>query len=251
MVEGSTEIITGTLGAGKSLCGADKGMDALVEGCVVITNLEYYPDKIAEWMRIEYGLIFDSARLIILKRASIADFQNFAMRGNEKRTVTMILDEAALDIGARDWQKHSDEQFNFVILCRKLGIHLVLIAQDANDIDKRIRAKMQREVHCRSLNKLPFLDGVLKMPIFIRVTYSIELGKRPMRLGAKFYWKAKSWGMYNTKTLHGAKAQLFEALDQAPENDLERVQYSVWPYMLAGATTFISSLIVVCLFGNF
>lgn len=251
MVEGSTKIITGTLGAGKSLAGADEGLEKLTLGGVVITNLEYYPEKIAEWMRIEYALKFDPSRLVILKRASIADFQNFAMRGNEKRTVTMILDEAALDIGARDWQKHSDEQFNFVILCRKLGIDLVLIAQDANDIDKRIRAKMQQEVHCRSLMKMPFLDGLIKLPIFIRVTYSIELGKKPMRLGAKWFWKAQSWGMYNTKALHGAKAQLFEALEQAPLDDLERIEYSVWPYMLAGAATFISTLSIVCLYGNF
>jgi len=244
MNEGSTTVITGTLGGGKSLAGADAVMEHLSKGGTAITNIEMDRESLRKWMHEEYGLVMDDKRLVLLSKATIADFHNLAQRGNEKHTVLMVLDEAALDIGARSWKDHSDEQFNFVILCRKLIIDLVLIAQDANDIDKRIRGKMQREIHCRSLLKLPFLGGISGLPIFIRVTYSIEVGKKPWRVGAQFFWKAQSWGHYKSHALHGAKAQIFEALEQSDSSDLQRVQYDSKPVYYIVITTTVTSIIV-------
>lgn len=240
-VEGSTTVITGTLGGGKSLAAVDEGMTHLSKGGTVIANIPMYPEKIAKWMRDEFGLIFDPSRLISLQQASIADFQRLAKRGNDRHTVMMILDEAALDVGARDWKKHSDEQFNFVILCRKLKISLVMIAQDANDIDSRIRQKMQTEIHCRSLMNLPMLADLVRLPVFIRVRYTIEVGKKPWRVGAKWFWKAQSWGMFDSHALHGAKAEAFAALEEATSEDLQRVQYSPWPYIVAAGAAGVCS----------
>lgn len=241
--EGSTRVITGTLGGGKSMAAVDEALEHLSKGGTVITNIPIYRDKVAEWMRDEFGLIMDQKRLVLLDQASIGDFQNLAQRGNEKNTVMMVLDEAALDIGARDWKAHSDEQFNFVILCRKLIIDLVLIAQDANDVDKRIRQKMQTEVHCRSLMNLPVLAGLVRLPIFIRVNYTVEVGKKPWRTGAKFFWKAQSWGFYDSHALHGAKASMYAALEVADSSDLARVKYERWPYVLAVGTAFVTSVL--------
>lgn len=236
-VEGSTTVITGTLGGGKSLAAVDLGMDHLSKGGTVIANIPIYREKVAAWMKDEFGLVMDQKRLVLLDQASIADFQNLAMRGNDRHTVMMLLDEAALDVGARDWKKHSDEQFNFVVLCRKLKIDLVLIAQDANDIDKRIRQKMQTEINCRSLMNLPVIGDFIRLPVFIRVRYTIELGKKPWRTGAKWSWKAPSWGMFDSHALHGAKAEMFGALEQSAASDLERVKYNPLPYYFLGLWT--------------
>jgi hypothetical protein len=244
--EGSTAIITGALGSGKTLAGADFGMNHLSYGGTVITNMPMYRDKLRTWMDEEFGLVMDDDRLRLLGRTSISNFHNLAMRGSEGNTVMMILDEAALDVGARDWAKHSDEQFNFVVLCRKLCIDLVLIAQDSVDVDKRIRGKMQREIHCRSLMK--FWDGV-KIPIFIRVPYTLEVGKKPWRRRPTWHWKAQSWGYFDSHGLHGEKAEIFGALEQAKSAPLQRKKYDPLPYYLALGSSAITST-ATCLLGN-
>jgi len=221
--EGSTTIITGTLGGGKSAHAVELLMEWLASGLTVVTNIEVYPEEIARWLKEEYGKIFDPDRLRVIKAETMDDFHQYAVRG-----AAFVIDEAALDVGARDWAKHSDAQFNFVILVRKLRIHLVLIAQDANDIDKRIRQKMQTEVHCRSLMNMwtvPGEDPIFKLPIFVRVRYTIQLGKKPQRTGCKFQWKSKAFGLYNSHALHGKKAKDFESLGEASDIPLESVTY--------------------------
>lgn len=244
--EGSTTVITGTLGGGKSLCGVDIGMDRLVEGGTMLTNIPMYRDKIAQWMEEEYGLIMDQDRLKILSQESINNFQDLAIRGTPENPVMMVLDEAALDVGARDWAKHSDEQFNFVVLCRKLYIDLVLIAQDSNDIDKRIRQKMQTEIHCRSM--MNFFDWA-RIPIFIRVPYTVEMGKKPWRRKPSWHWKAKSWGMFDSHALHGGKAKMFAALEECKTGKLQRKQYNPLPYYVALGTS-TATATISCLLGN-
>jgi len=249
-VEGSTKVITGSLGGGKTAHGVELAMEHLSRGGTVVTNVPIHTQAIAEWMRDEFGLVFDLNRLILLKTASIREFQDMARRGNDKNTVLMVLDEAALDLNAHDHRTLSRETFNFVVLCRKLSIDLVLIAQDANDVDKQIRQKMQQEVHCRSLRKFFSLGGLIDgPPIFVRVTYVLELGKKPWRQSAKFSWGSPAFGKYDSKALHGEKAQLFEALNRADSSELARIKYNPLPYYaVAGAATAISAVVTtLCL----
>jgi len=244
MTEGSTTVITGSLGGGKTLYGAGMMMDRLSRGATCITNVVVYPEKIAQWIRDEFGLIFDPARLVILSQASIRNFHELAVRGNDENATFMLLDESALDLNSRDWQTLSRDLFNFVVLCRKLGIELCLIAQDATDIDKQLRKKMQREVHCRSLKNLPFL-GAFKLPIFIRVTYVLTVGSKPWRTGVNMTWKGDAWGYFDSKALHGEKALQFNQLAVAKSERLGRVQFdpvTLWAPLLGA---FFSALIVL------
>lgn len=247
MKEGSATIVTGSLGGGKGLCAVDLIMEHLSFGGTVVTNIPLFVEKIAEWLRDEFALIFDPERLILLKQDSIRDFHRLAIRGNQDNTVLMVLDEAALDIGARDWATLNDEVFNFVVLVRKMKIDLVLVAQDANDVDKRIRQKMQREIHCRSLKN--FWSWVT-LPVFVRVDYSLSIGRKPWKRGARFHWKAESWGMFDSHALHGEKAQAFSALAVAKGGTLQRVQYSPTPYYIAAAIASAVSAISTCLLAS-
>lgn len=248
MKEGSATIITGSLGGGKGLCAVDLALEHLSYGGTVVTNIPCYVDRVAQWMRDEFGLIYDPARFVQLKQSTVRNFHELAVRGNQDNTVLMILDEAALDISARDWSTLPDEVFNFVVLARKLKIDLVLVAQDANDVDKRIRQKMQREIHCRSLkNFLPWLQ----LPVFVRVEYALSLGKKPWRRRATWHYKSESWGMFDSHALHGEKAEAFSALAEAKGGSLERVQYDPKPYYAIAAVTTIVSALTVCLSANF
>lgn len=243
-VEGSTTVITGTLGGGKSLAAVDFAMDRLALGGTVLTNIPMYRDKLEEWMRDEWGLKMDQSRLIDIGQESIENFQNVAVRGNSKVPSMMVLDEAALDLNARDWKNRTDEEFNFVVLARKLRIDLIFIAQDATDMDKQIRKKMQTEIHCRSM--MNYFEG-FKLPLFFRVRYTIQLNGKPWRRGVDVKWKAQSWGMFDSHALHGEKASLYAALGVANEQELEQVITDAKPYYVATAVAAAASALVTIL----
>lgn len=233
--EGSTKIITGALGGGKTLHGVELILEHLSIGGTVVTNIALRPDDIADRLKDEYGLVMDRTRLVMLQEGTIREFQDHAIRGTRNLTVLMVLDEAALDLNAHDYKTLARETFNFVVLVRKLKIDLVFIAQDANDVDKQIRQKMQSEVHCRSLRKFLSLGGLFGgLPVFVRVTYVLELGKKPWRQSAKFTYGSPAFGLYDSHALHGDKASAFAALASANDGALQRVKYSFWPYGVAG-----------------
>jgi len=242
--EGSTTVITGTLGGGKSLCAVDLGMDRLAIGGTVITNIPMYREKIRTWLEEEHGKRMDDSRLILLNQDTISNFQQFAKRGTGKLPVMLILDEAALDLNARDWKDRNEGEFNFVILARKLRIDLVFIAQDATDIDKQIRKKMQREIHCRSLKNL---FEFLSLPIFVRVPYTIQINGKPWRGKPIIKWKAQSWGMFDSHALHGQRAKDYEKLEEAPDDPLEDIIKNNKPYYAIMAMAAITALIVTFL----
>lgn len=243
-VEGSTTCITGTLGGGKSLCAVDMGMDRLARGGTVLSNIPMNRERLAQWMRDEHGKHMDQSRLIEIGQESIDNFQDMAVRGNAKLPTMMLLDEAALDLNARDWKSRTDEEFNFVVLARKLKIDLVFIAQDAADIDKQIRKKMQKEIHCRSL--MSMFDEV-KVPLFVRVHYSIQLNGKPWRRKVEVKWKAQSWGMFDSYALHGEKAKLYAALNIANDAELEEVVKDARGYYYAVACAAVASGLVTIL----
>lgn len=242
--EGSTTGITGSLGGGKTLHGVELMMERIALGGVVSTNVPLYPDKIGKWLRGEYGLKLDEKRIRLLGNASIRDFHSFAVRGGSRVGAMMVLDEAALDLNAHDHRSLARETFNFVVLCRKMGIDLIIITQDAGDVDVQIRKKFQKEIHCRCLKKFLSAGGLLpELPIFVRVTYVLELGKKPMRQGAKFAFGSPAFGMYDTHALHGSKALEFSKLEMATDEPLERIKYPVWPYAVAGGLGTVASAV--------
>jgi len=246
MLEGSTTIVTGTLGSGKTLLGVEMGMDHLTYGGTLVTNIPLHVEKIAAWMQEEFGLILDAERVIQLNARSIRNFHDLAIRGNQENSVMMVLDEAGFDINAKDHASLEEETRNFVALCRKMTIDLVLISQSSLDVAKQIRCKMQNEIHCRSLNN--FWEGV-KLPIFLCVRYTLAVGQKPMRRSVKVKWKAQSWGMFDSMALHGERAEIFAALNEAKRGKLKRVEYDPLPYYLAAGSSTLTT-ITTCLFGS-
>lgn len=253
MKEGSCEIITGSLGGGKSLLGCEMAMDHFSYGGTVVSNMELYPEPIAKWLFDEFRLKFDPKRYVKMGQETIRDFYNYAMRGTEENTVMMLLDEAALDLNAHDWKTSAREMFDFVVLARKLKIDLRFIAQNATDMDKQLRLKFQRETHCREVFKM-FKDwSGIEMPgkLFVRVPYVLTVGQKPWRQRPQWRWGSHAMGCYNSHALHGEKAQLFGALEEASRGKLERVKQSTWPEWTAATVATAASAITttICLTG--
>jgi hypothetical protein len=242
--EGKIEIVSGDLGGGKSAYGVECAFELLLAGGTVFTNIEMFPDKIAERMREQYRLEFDPSRLIQLQGQSMKDFHKQLKRGADGEVVMALIDEASLDFNARDYRETSDELLNFIVLVRKLDVWLVFVLQDGNDLDKQIRRKVTVEVACRNLKEEQILGMPFPLPVYCRVRYKIMQGRKHHKLGSsEWLLKLPAWGLYNSKALLGAKALEFEKMEVCHRQKLRRVEVKEtpwWPAMAAAtAATFI------------
>lgn len=222
MKEGSTTIITGPLGGGKTQLGAEMGLDHLASGGTLITNvpMKKYVSEITRWMADEWSVVYDPERHRELDVSSIKDFQNYSLRGGSINKVMLLLDEASMDLRARDWKQNSKEQEDFVKLCRKLKVDLVFISQLAGQLDKNIRDLIQYEWHCRSMKN--FWDAI-ELPLFLRIRYQHVQGQKPLRREIQVRWKSFAWGKFDSFALHGERAKMYLALETASDAPLQKI----------------------------
>jgi len=230
--EGMAVLVQGCLGSGKTLFSVEYMLRHLAFGGTVVTNVaiqDQHLETIAKRLRDRWHVIFQPARLRLIKSDSIRSFHDYAVRGTANRAVLMVLDEAAMDLNARDWKKREDMAFHAVVLARKLRIMLWFIAQDQDDMDSQIRRKFNKCWQCRSLSNLwEREDGSqFGIPLFIRVAYSDKLGgkgvEKKTRLGWQIRWGSPAFGCFDSHGLHGANAKVFEALETAPDDLLVRI----------------------------
>lgn len=239
--QGKLEAVTGDLGGGKTAYAIERAYEHIARGGWVQTNIEFFPDenyahpgaKLDNFKKrlAEEGLEFDPARLVRLEGDSMAGFHRQLMRGSEEMTVLVIIDEAQLDLHTKDRSKGQkgeetkDELYNFVAMCRKLDIELLFIAHDANEIDVNIRRKISVETTCRNLKEQRIFGGLpFPLPFYFRVRFKLYQGKVHHKIDSDFFLKSPAWGLYNSKALLGAKAQVFANMKVARATRLNRIK---------------------------
>lgn len=203
-MNGAIEIITGTLGGGKTLFAVERIYNHLLTGGWVYTNIEVYHEKFAARMA-EAGFEFIPERLVHLE-GDPRDFHRQISRGTSDSCVMLVIDEAGLGFNSRDWAKTDKANLTFNTLARKLDILLLYISQDINDIDKQFRKKAARLWVCRNFRHYQFL-GVVPMPfpLMFRVCFDNSTGSsKPRKLHSEIGIK-RSWacGLYNTDAILG------------------------------------------------
>jgi hypothetical protein len=204
LVNGAIEIITGTLGGGKTLFAVERIYLHLKAGGWVYTNIEVYHAEFAKRMA-EEGYEFCPERLVKLE-GDPRDFHKQISRGTSDSVVMLVIDEAGLGFNSRDWAKTDKANLTFNTLARKLDILLLYISQDINDIDKQFRKKAGRLWICRNFRQYQFL-GVVPMPfpLMFRVCFDNTTGSsKPRKLHSEIGIK-RSWacGLYNTDAILG------------------------------------------------
>lgn len=244
--EGQLEFYCGSLGSGKTSFAFERGLEHLIKGGTVVTNIEFYPDKIADWMWRKYGLKFDPSRLIKFEDGQ--DFWRFAVMGNDDLQTMFILDEAHVEHGARSWEKTSKEETMFNTMVRKLRIHMIYITQDINNVDKQYRRMAQKIWYCRNARQMTVL-GFIRFPfnLFVRVPYICGPGVPPRPMSPEITIKPMSWGMFNSHSLVGRAAQTFSMLKVASTSPLERIpkpsikyNWDLWIPISVGLLVFFS-----------
>jgi len=221
--EGKLEFYCGALGSGKTSLGFERALEKLLRGGSVATNIAFYPDVIAAWMRDEHGLEFDRDRLIKVEDGP--DSWKQAIRGNDKEAAMFIIDEAHVEHNARAWDKSSMQETLFNTMVRKMGIECIYITQDMNNVDKQFRRMAQVIWYCRSLKQYKLLGGMITWPfnLFFRVPYYCGPGVPPRMGSPEITMRPLSWGMFDTKNLVGRAAEAFSLLNAAKESPLKRI----------------------------
>lgn len=152
-------LVTGRLGAGKSLVSVGRIREALIAGRRVATNLDL---DMVQLLGADYAKPVDCIRLP--DKPVVDDLRSLGL-GNvemdESRNGVIVLDELAAWMNARTWgDKSRQPVIDWLIHSRKYGWDVIFICQHAGQIDKQVRESLiEFHVECRRLDRLR-LPGV-------------------------------------------------------------------------------------------
>lgn len=167
----SVHLVTGRLGAGKSLISVGRIWDYLAAGRPVATNLDLYPQHAPyPWLR-------DCVYYRLPDYPSVSDL-NFLgavdTGSDESKNGLIVLDECSHHMNSRDWQhKERGEVLRWLTHARKLGWDVILIVQHQSMMDKQIReALSELVVTCKRLDRftVPFFGPIAQFVLGIRLS---------------------------------------------------------------------------------
>lgn len=151
-------VVTGKLGAGKTLVAVGKIKDKLNRGCAVATNLDLRLDKLI-------GEKAKNTRVYrIPDKPQLADLEAIG-QGNdsydEAKNGLLVLDECGTWFNSRSWADKSRQAvIDWFLHARKLGWDIIFLIQDLSIMDKQARVALaEHVVYCRRLDRLsmPFI----------------------------------------------------------------------------------------------
>lgn len=250
MADGCIEIISGTLGGGKTLFAVERGVNHLSLGGYWATNIELHVDKIRDYLAHK-GLEFDQDRLILLQ-GDLSSFHEQIPRGSASMLVMVTIDEAHLTFNARDFAKVNRDLLNFNTLVRKLDIHLDYITQHPDNLDKQMRRMSATTWMCRNLSHYK-IWGIFPcpFPLKFRVPVDTTRGSGKGVTGSPEITFFSSWAypLYNSKALLGDAAEKIGKIRQVHGAALKRitkpktVSPSPWPLLAAASCAALYSFL--------
>lgn len=171
----SVYVVTGKLGAGKSLIAVSRIRRYLLEGRRVATNLN---------LCVEYLLPVMTRRVDLLRvpdKPTAEDLQVLGLGAavrDERRHGLLVLDELGSWLNSREWQdKARQGLIDWLIHSRKRRWDVCLIVQDVSLIDKQVRASLvEYLVTCKRLDEVP-------IPVIGRLGQLLTLGAWRGRVG--------------------------------------------------------------------
>lgn len=140
------QILTGKLGAGKTLYASMLAFEAMVEGRTVLTNIDLVFSEMAALARRTHRVELDPRQLVKLDPAHDRNWQNSICWGIQSAFVEVILDEIHLFFNSREWATTSKEcggLYSFLTQSRKAAVNVTFIAQEESTIDKQFRVQAE------------------------------------------------------------------------------------------------------------
>ncbi len=180
-------LVTGPLGTGKSYYGVKKAVEAMERGKIVITNFGMEPDWVAQVLRrgkvrkhsdrleerierfeARYHRVDSLPELMRVRIRPVPPFAQERKRGVwqlREGSAVVILDESHRWMNARGWtQSGREEILEFFALARKLGFHVYLLAQRAENLDVQVRELFEDHICLNNLKKSVRILGLPVVP---------------------------------------------------------------------------------------
>lgn len=162
-------LVSGKLGAGKTLSSVGRIRDKLLAGCRVVTNLDL---KLDAMLPARAGSPDHAIKPDVIRIPDKPEVQDLELIGlgnpsmDESKNGLIVLDELAAWLNARSWADKSRQAvIDWLIHSRKKGWDVMFICQHIDQIDKQIRtALVEFLVVCRRMDRMriPFVGGLLK-----------------------------------------------------------------------------------------
>lgn len=159
-------VVTGKLGAGKTLVAVGKIQEKIVSGCKIATNLDL---RVYKMPRV--GIFAKTPNVVrIPDKPSLDDLEAIGL-GNvsydESKNGLLVLDECGTWFNSRSWaDKERQAVINWFLHARKLGWDIIFLIQDLSIMDKQARVALaEHVVYCRRLDRItiPFIGALYSL----------------------------------------------------------------------------------------
>lgn len=160
------QIVTGKLGAGKTLWTVMDMYEKLCRGCTVVTNIDVLWHEVLAMARRQKRVVLQEQQLIRLDPGEDKNWQEKIPFGVDGSFVEVYLDEIHLFFNARDWaatNKDSKGLLSFLTQSRKARVNVTFIAQEITTVEKQFRVLAEWEMYVVSSDHIP-LAGLGKLP---------------------------------------------------------------------------------------
>lgn len=216
---------TGVPGSGKGLHSSEVIYKMLQSGKDVITNVECHTELIEprknkqagnfiyvpnpEWLNDAF---IQKPKEKLAKFSYLQGLYGYADNYHKRKPdgtfyegqTWLIIDECHELFNSRTWNRKDRLAWcAFFREHRKYGFHCILISQDDKNIDKQIRAVLQKQVLHRKVTDYKVFGKVLKLltgrDLFVAVSSQYGMKKADAKVGSRFYFgKQKYYDFYNT-----------------------------------------------------
>lgn len=198
------EIFEGRLGGGKSYTAVYRAMVHFLKGGTVCTNIDLNWAGCCAYALKRFGLQLERDQFIFLPDEQIPQFHKYTPSGTGELPVLVIIDEAPLNFDSRDFAqnyKENREVYTFSRQSRKTDTDVILIAQDATDLDKKLRNLSQYIWRFRDLSKWKIPGLGIRFPFNMILCVQMDYDGRTM-LDKHFVPKDRGiFACYNTRSL--------------------------------------------------
>jgi zona occludens toxin (predicted ATPase) len=227
------QIVTGKLGAGKTLYTVMMLFDALCSGRTVVTNIAVNWEEMVSLARRVKRVVLDPRQLIKIDPAADKNWHKHIPFGTDKGFVEVYLDEIHLFFNARDWAKTNTENkslLSFLTQSRKARVNVTFIAQEITTIEKQFRVLAEWELFVVSSDHIP-LGPIGKFPFkFFLLSQRDAQNGVLIKKSARFYDK-RYFRLYGSFTfLDEEMNALADKAVKIPPYPLQRVSLLRWAF---------------------
>lgn len=196
----SIQLLTGKIGAGKTLHGMEFIYDALCQGRTVATNIEVNFKPLQLLALKDRGVLIQEEQLIFLDLNNNLDWHEVVPWGVAGYPVLVVLDEIHLFFNSRDYaqtDKNHRGMLSFLSQSRKACVDVLFIAQVATQVEKQFRAQAQYEIEIKDFGNF-YLPLVGRVPLRQNILVTRDLDSGSVMRKQKRDYPKRMFGTYNT-----------------------------------------------------